>query len=73
MSGCVETDRQSRQRSDVSIQLTNRCFTQLQNSSFAERICTGYAESARFITTPSKKSEVSARVVDFLALAAGAD
>ena len=37
--------------------MTKRCFIQPRNSSVAERSCTGYAESVRFITTPSKKSQ----------------
>jgi len=42
-------------------QVRKRCFTHPRDSSLAVRICTGYAESARFITTPSKKSQPSAR------------
>ena len=39
----------------------NRCFTQLRHSSVLFLNCTGYIESARFITTPSKNVAPSLR------------
>ena len=46
---------------DQDYNFTKRCFAQPRNFSVAEGSCSGYTESARFITTPSKRNRNRAR------------